>query len=85
MFANAAAEADEQGDDVSDEETEFDWQIEQEPVSATALMVDGPKYGFANQRYGILQRLQVDSLHYWSTENIIVTITYLSKMWSLTF
>jgi len=60
-FANADEEAAEQGDDATDEETEFDWQIEQEPFSATALPLDGPKYGFANQRCAVLQRIQVSA------------------------
>ena len=60
-FADADAEADEidDDDDASDEEIEFDWQIEQEPFIASELSLDGPKYGFANQRCAILQRLQV--------------------------
>jgi len=57
MFADAEAEA--HDGDGSDEETEFDWQIEQEPFCATDLLLDGPKYGFANQRCAVLQRLQV--------------------------
>jgi len=63
-FADADAEAAEQGDDASDEESEFDWQIEQEPFSATALQLDGPKYGFANQRCALLQRLQVSTTQF---------------------
>ena len=59
IVTDADAEGAEQGDDASDEEAEFDWHIEQEPFSATALPLDAPKYGFANQRCGVLQRLQV--------------------------
>ena len=58
-FTDADSEAAGPNSDASDEETEFDWHIEQEPFSATALPLDGPKYGFANQRCGVLQRLQV--------------------------
>ena len=63
-ICRADVEADEHNDDddASSEETELDWQIEQEPFSATVLPLDGPKYGFANQRCGILQRLQVRQL-----------------------
>jgi len=61
VFAIADGDVTEEADDGSDEETDFDWQIEQEPFSATSLPVDGPKYGFANQRCAVLQRIQVVS------------------------
>jgi len=54
MLADADAET-----AVSDDEAEFDWQVEQEPFVATEFPLNSPKYGFANQQSGILQRLQV--------------------------
>jgi len=61
-FDDADVEATKEDDDDSDEDTEFDWQIEQEPFIATALPLNSPKYGFANQRCAVLQRLQVSTI-----------------------
>ena len=40
-------------------EEEFDWSIEQTPFIERASPLDAPKYGFANQKSGVFQRLQV--------------------------
>ena len=42
-----------------DDEEDFDWQIEQQPYTEEDVSVEGPKYGFAHQRSGVLKRLQV--------------------------
>ena len=49
--------ADANADEIDDSE-EFDWQIEQQPFFDAPVAIDCPKYGFANQRSGVFQRLQ---------------------------
>ena len=41
------------------QEEEFDWSIEQTPYTEQASPLDSPRYGFANQKSGVFQRLQV--------------------------
>ena len=45
--------------DENSPEEEFDWSIEQTPFIEQASPLDAPKYGFANQKSGVFQRLQV--------------------------
>lgn len=45
------------GEEIEDEE--FDWSIEQTPYTEQASPLDASKYGFANQKSGVFQRLQV--------------------------
>lgn len=40
------------------EDEDYDWHIEQTPFTDEQLCVDGPKYGFANQKSGLFSRLQ---------------------------
>ena len=47
-------------EEAEDQEEEFDWFIEQTPFTEQASPLDAPKYGFANQKSGVFQRLQVD-------------------------
>ncbi|ELU11824.1 hypothetical protein CAPTEDRAFT_188632 [Capitella teleta] len=42
-----------------DVDQDIDWQIEQIPFEESQLSAVGPKYGFANQKHGVLKRLQV--------------------------
>lgn len=49
-------------EEAEDQEEEFDWFIEQTPFTEQASPLDAPKYGFANQKSGVFQRLQVDFL-----------------------
>ena len=43
----------------AEEEEEFDWSIEQSPYTEQASPLDSPRYGFANQKSGVFQRLKV--------------------------
>ena len=38
---------------------EFDWTIDQTPFEDPSPILSGPKYGFAHQKSGIFERLQV--------------------------
>ncbi|XP_061179082.1 protein SHQ1 homolog [Saccostrea echinata] len=41
-----------------EKEEDFDWYLEQKPYKENELSLDGPKYGFANQKSGVFKRLQ---------------------------
>ena len=47
------------GNEAEEEPEEFDWSIEQTPYTEQASPLDSPRYGFANQKSGVFQRLQV--------------------------
>ena len=49
-----------EAEEEQDEEEEFDWSIEQTPYTEQASPLDSPRYGFANQKSGVFQRLQVN-------------------------
>ncbi|WAR25978.1 SHQ1-like protein [Mya arenaria] len=42
------------------EDEEFDWRIEQQPYVEPVSPLSAPKYGFANQKFGVFARLQED-------------------------
>jgi len=44
-----------------DDNDSFDWQIDQHPFKEDGIFIDGPKYGFANKRCGVLKRLTVNT------------------------
>ena len=48
-----------EAEEEQEEEEEFDWSIEQTPYTEQASPLDCPRYGFANQKSGVFQRLQV--------------------------
>ena len=48
-----------------EEEEEFDWSIEQTPYTEQASPLDAPRYGFASQKSGVFQRLQVGYFTNW--------------------
>lgn len=56
--------------EVSNEE--IDWFIDQHPYEEPKLPLDAPKYGFANQRSGVIDRLQVRKLHIYFICNLHV-------------
>lgn len=41
-----------------EEEEEFDWHVKQHPFQEEEVLLDAPKYGFANQRSGVFGKLQ---------------------------
>lgn len=49
----------ENGVDLEVKEDEFDWCIEQTPYVEQPLLIGAPRYGFANQKSGVFERLQV--------------------------
>ncbi|XP_062567775.1 protein SHQ1 homolog, partial [Saccostrea cucullata] len=57
VFGNGDNEEDRSQPDEEKEE-DFDWFVEQKPYKETELSLDGPKYGFANQKSGVFKRLQ---------------------------
>ena len=48
-----------EAEEEQEEEVEFDWSIEQTQYTEQASPLDSPRYGFANQKSGVFQRLQV--------------------------
>ncbi|KAL4226388.1 Hsp90 cochaperone shq1 [Mactra antiquata] len=47
----------------NDDGDDFDWCIEQEPYVEKQGLLDAPKYGFANQKSGVFQRLQEEMVY----------------------
>lgn len=61
MFKGETTNEDQPENDSEEEEEEFDWHVEQVPFTEEKILLDGQKYGFANQMSGIFTRLQVSS------------------------